>query len=125
MKQVKTAKGKVIDMAAMAKKYEETRAVGNVPMNARGDRLDSRGNVKQTIQSVSRAQHNVAQPATEQSLSSAGKPTPTEPVQQQEQAPVPISELVKTRDDGSQYVEIEYSDGSMDTREIGGNDEVD
>ena len=56
MKRVKTARGKVIDMSAMAQKYENTRAVGNVPMNAKGDRLDKQGNVKQTIQTVSRVQ---------------------------------------------------------------------
>ena len=62
MKQVKTARGKVLDMASLAKKYEETRAVGNVPMNAKGDRLNKTGNVKATIQNVSRAQHDAIEP---------------------------------------------------------------
>ena len=31
---IKTARGAVIDMAALAAKNETTRAVGNVPMNA-------------------------------------------------------------------------------------------
>ena len=54
MKSVKTALGRTIDMAALAQKYENERAVGNVPMNAKGDRLDNKGNVKETIQNISR-----------------------------------------------------------------------
>jgi hypothetical protein len=51
MKQVKTAKGRVIDMASLAKTNETTRAVspGNEKMNGRGDRIDSSGNVLQTV----------------------------------------------------------------------------
>ena len=40
----------MIDMAALAAQNERTRAVGNVPMNARGDRLNEDGTVKQTGQ---------------------------------------------------------------------------
>ena len=123
MKNVKTARGKSLDMGALAKKYEETRAVGNVAMNARGDRLDSTGKVKQTVQSVSRVQHEVAQPPQEQALSSTVAPSePNAPVTGEPQATV-MREIVREREDGSQYIEIEYSDGSMDTKEIGGTDE--
>lgn len=123
MKQVKTAKGKILDMAGLAKKYEETRAVGNVPMNAKGDRLDNTGNVKATIQNVSRAQHDVIEPAQP---APASDPIPTrndppaDPVMATapDPDPVVISEEEKTREDGTVYVEIEYDDGSIETREI-------
>lgn len=123
MKQVKTAKGKILDMAGLAKKYEETRAVGNVPMNAKGDRLDKAGNVKATIQNVSRAQHDVIEPAQP---APASNPIPTrndppaDPVMATapDPDPVVISEEEKTREDGTVYVEIEYDDGSIETREI-------
>jgi len=123
MKQVKTAKGKILDMAGLAKKYEETRAVGNVPMNAKGDRLDKAGNVKATIQNVSRAQHDVIEPAQP---APASDPIPTrndppaDPVMATapDPDPVVISEEEKTREDGTVYVEIEYDDGSIETREI-------
>ena len=56
MKTVKTARGRIIDMAALAAKAEETRAVSNVPVNARGDIIDNRGNVKVTKEKITAAQ---------------------------------------------------------------------
>ena len=37
----RTAQGKVVDIGALQLKNEEVRAVGNVPVNARGDLIDS------------------------------------------------------------------------------------
>ena len=117
MKRVKTARGKVIDMSAMAQKYEDTRAVGNVPMNAKGDRLDNKGNVKQTVQNVSRVQHNATSVPEQVAISD---PIPkAEPMVKTPAEPQPINETTHTRDDGTEYVEIEYDDGSIETREIG------
>ena len=45
MKSAKTALGRTINMAALAAKNETTRAVSNIPVNARGDIIDNRGNV--------------------------------------------------------------------------------
>lgn len=119
MKQVKTARGKIIDMSAMAKKHETDRAVGNVPMNARGDRLDQKGNVKQTIQNISRTQHNATVPPQQATVSNPiPKEQPT-PAVATSTEPQPINETTHTREDGSQYVEIEFDDGSIETRELG------
>jgi len=118
MKSVKTALGRTIDMAALAQKYENERAVGNVPMNAKGDRLDSKGNVKETIQNISRAQHDVVEPPAEVAVSN---PIPVEdPVVAVETPaePQPINESTHEREDGSRYVEIEYDDGSIETKEL-------
>ncbi len=41
MSKYRTAMGKTIDMAALATRYEKTRAVGNMKVNARGDTIDS------------------------------------------------------------------------------------
>lgn len=41
----RTAQGKSLDMAALAAKNEKTRAVGNMNVNARGDTIDSSGNI--------------------------------------------------------------------------------
>jgi len=41
----RTANGKLIDMEALATKYETTRAVSNLKLNARGDIVDSNNNV--------------------------------------------------------------------------------
>lgn len=45
MAKYKTAMGKIVDMSALAAKNEHVRAVGNTPMNARGDMIDSTGKV--------------------------------------------------------------------------------
>ena len=45
MKTVKTAKGRTLDMAALAAKHEKTRAVSNMNLNARGDIIDNRNQV--------------------------------------------------------------------------------
>tara|TARA_R110001592_G_scaffold209531_1_gene460698 strand:+ start:6367 stop:6672 length:306 start_codon:yes stop_codon:yes gene_type:complete len=55
MKTVKTARGRTLDMGALRTKFEETRAVSNVPVNARGDIIDNRGNVTVSRETVSKA----------------------------------------------------------------------
>lgn len=45
MAKYRTAMGKTLDMSALAAKHEKTRAVGNMPVNARGDTIDAAGNV--------------------------------------------------------------------------------
>lgn len=41
----KTARGKAVDMGTLRLQNEKTRAVGNMGVNARGDRIDAQGNV--------------------------------------------------------------------------------
>lgn len=124
MKRVRTAKGKFIDMGALAKANENTRAVGNVPINAKGDRLDASGNVVATVQSISRAQHEHSQPTEKRKLSTATNDDadrPQKPVKNKVKAEPSTdikSRQQKTRDDGSKYIEIEYNDGSMSIEEV-------
>jgi hypothetical protein len=127
MKQVKTARGRVIDMAALAKANEDKIAVtpGNARMNARGDRLDNSGNVVQTVQSRARAQHNTTSAPEKRKLSDVPgnrdkKPAPKKTTKKADEPTVPqvIREEEKTRDDGTRYTEIEYDDGSMETIEL-------
>ena len=40
MREVRTAKGRIINMQALLDANQDARAVSNVPMNARGDLLD-------------------------------------------------------------------------------------
>ena len=127
---VRTARGKMIDMAALAAKNETTKAVGNVLMNARGDRLNLDGSVRFTAEEIARADQNTKQPPVETAISDpkpisqpkAPEPEP-EPVVETELPtveldPEPISRITRTREDGSKYMEIEYDDGSMETIEI-------
>jgi len=118
MKRIRTARGKYIDMAGLAKQNESVRAVSNVPMNARGDRLDAQGNVRATVQAVARAQHqNVFAP--EVAPVSDAKPR-VEAVAPPEDfdGPTVVSETFKTRPDGSAYIEVEYSDGSFGEKDL-------
>jgi hypothetical protein len=126
MKQVKTAKGRIIDMAALAKLNEQDRAVspGNAKMNGRGDHLDSSGNVVQTVQAKARAVHNTTSAPEKRKLSEA--PTSKPKAKAADKAPEPdiddgllvVREEEKERDDGTRYLEIEFEDGSMDVKEL-------
>ena len=51
----KTASGKDLDMEALMVENEEVIAVGNTRMNARGDTLDAKGKVVQTVQETAAA----------------------------------------------------------------------
>ena len=136
---IRTARGSIIDMAALAAKNETTRAVGNVLMNARGDRLNEDGTVKVKAEDIAVAHQNTVQPPQQQPISdpkpieqSAVKPTPPKAKKPQSapdpeipnleeqfsEEPEAISKITRTRDDGTKYVEIEYDDGSIETLEI-------
>ena len=129
MRSVKTARGKVIDMAALAAKNETARSVGNVLMNARGDRLNSDGSIKYTAEEIARADAAQRTPATTTPISDpkpimstpAPEPEPVEetvPEPVVEPEPEAVSKITRTRDDGSKYAEIEYDDGSIETLEL-------
>ena len=121
MKQVRTAKGRMIDMGALAKANEEVRAVspGNVIMNARGDRLDAGGNVVQTVQAKSRAVRDTASAPEKRKLSDApGAPPKAVAKRPEDKSAKIVRREPKDRDDGTQYMEIEYEDGSIETKEL-------
>ena len=44
----KTNRGQAVDMSSLVLSNEETVAVGNMKVNARGDQLDANGNVVKT-----------------------------------------------------------------------------
>lgn len=128
MRNVKTARGRSLDMGALAKKNEESIAVGNIRMNARGDRIGKDGKVKKTVQAVAQEQAIATEAPEIMAMSDVGRePEPIQaPPPSEQPAPenVPIvSREVKFREDGSSYEEIEYADGSMETVEMGNPDE--
>jgi ribosomal protein L27 len=121
MKQVRTAKGRMIDMGALSKANEEVRAVspGNVIMNARGDRLDAGGNVVQTVQAKSRAVRDTTSAPEKRKLSDApGAPPKAAAKRPEDRSAKIVRREPKDRDDGTQYMEIEYEDGSIETKEL-------
>ena len=134
MKRVKTAKGRIIDMSALAAKNETTRAVSNLNMNARGDIIDNRGNVEISREKISKEYYKNNVPGAdkeeislkEEETVAEKKPVdPPKPAPKKQATPkatpkpkatAPVTEVsrrARTRDDGSQYFEVEYSDGSM------------
>lgn len=125
MKTVKTARGAMLDMGALSTKFERERAVSNVPVNARGDIIDSRGAVKVPKEKVAKEYYKNSVPGAETKVSikadSTDEPVPAAKPAKKEQAPVvtEVSRRTRTRDDGTQYDEVEFSDGSMTVQEIG------
>lgn len=138
MKRVKTARGRIIDMSALAAKNETTRAVSNLNMNARGDIIDNRGNVEISREKISKEYYKNNVPGADKEEISIKeeetvaekkpvdhpKPVPkkqTTPKVTPKATPTPkaepkvteVSRRARTRDDGTQYFEVEYSDGSM------------
>jgi len=69
----RSAQGKTVDLGALALQNENVRAVGNMNVNARGDRIDENGNAivtrsEQVNRNINRTVSNVtpSQPKTGQ-----------------------------------------------------------
>ena len=129
-RKIKTARGQVLDMAALSAKNERVRAVGNVLMNARGDRLNQDGSVRYTAEEIARLSHDIKEPPQQTTVSEPKpiKPTPPQPAMEPDpvepvapsipEEPTAVSKITRTREDGTKYVEIEYDDGSIETQEL-------
>ena len=119
----KTHRGREFNMSAFAEKNGDTRAVGNVAMNARGDIIDAKGNVKIPTQSISRALADVKNNENKSvSLKADESITPVkntivkaDPVE--EVGPQIVSQRKIETEDGP-AIEIEYDDGSMEVKLI-------
>ena len=144
MKTVKTARGKTLNMGQLAEEFDRTRAVSNVPVNAKGDIIDARGDVKVPREKISKEYYRDNLQGVEESVSikvdddepvvitptqevkEETKPKPKEtpkpksaPVVAEEEEVVEIGRRERTRDDGTKYWEVEFSDGSMTTEDNG------
>ena len=114
----KTHRGREFNMSAFAEQNGDTRAVGNAPMNARGDIIDAKGNVKIPSRTISRATSALKNTEPKQQVSLKADETII-PVQNTPVNPDPVSTkptVVASRDvntiDGP-ATEVEYSDGSI------------
>jgi hypothetical protein len=127
MKTVKTANGKLIDMSAIAAQHQTERAVSNVPINAKGDIIDNRGNVKVTREEIKKQYYKNSVPGIEEQTSIKQDSTDVLDAYNDdrlstrkdvevplEEGPVEISRTERARKDGTKYYEVEYSDGSME-----------
>lgn len=119
----RTHTGREFNMSAFAEKHGDTRAVGNASMNARGDIVDAKGNVKIPTQSISRALADVKNNENKSvSLKADESITPVkntavkaDPVE--EVGPQILSQREIETEDGP-AIEIEYDDGSMEVKLI-------
>ena len=127
MKTVKTARGRTLDMGTLAAKNEKTRAVSNLNMNARGDIIDNRGNVEIPREKIQKEFYKDNVPGadtkevslkkeetTKEKKTVVEQPKATSKKKATEPAVTEVSRTARTRDDGTQYFEVEYSDGSME-----------
>lgn len=121
----KTHRGREFNMSAFAEKNGDTRVVGNVSMNARGDVIDSKGNVKIPTQTISRMAADLKNGDTKSvSLKADEKistPLTSAPVNEPVVAtPEPMTadlSVVSSREietENGPAVEIEYADGSLE-----------
>lgn len=145
MKTIKTARGRTLNMGQLVEQHEKTRAVSNVPVNAKGDIIDSRGDVKVPREKISKEYYrdnltgieeavsikeDTEPPVVEEEIQKQEtvKPEPPKPAPKPkakpEPKPEPVEEEVievgrreRKREDGTSYWEIEFSDGSMEIEE--------
>jgi len=129
MTKVKSANGKIVDFGALARENEQLKAVGNVPMNAKGDRLDSKSNVSATVQRITRLQKNLVSEPVATSVTLTDNPAKVVAdheasiaEKQKQKQPKVVNTRTKKDVTGKNVTEIEYEDGSIEvTRE--GNQE--
>ena len=131
----KTHRGREFNMSAFVEKNGEQKAIGNVPMNARGDIIDAKGNVKIPTQTISRVAADLKN--TESKSVSLKADDTIKPIQKlppvedippkvapkaaskaaSKVAPTVEPTVVSTRDiivDTGPATEVEFSDGSIE-----------
>lgn len=119
----KTHRGREFNMGAFVEKHNETRAIGNVSMNARGDIIDKDGNVKVTSGQISKGLSNINNKQSKTvSLKEDGDATPVKntavkPDKTPQVAPtISVTVIAKREVETPEGpgVEVEYSDGSIE-----------
>lgn len=110
----KTHRGREFNMSAFVEKNGDTKAVSNVPMNARGDIIDAKGNVKIPTQTISRATANIKNGETKQvSLKADDNLSPVQNTAVTDDFnPTVVASREITTIEGT-ATEVEYSDGSI------------
>jgi len=133
MREVVTAKGKVLNMSALASANETEIAVGNMDVNARGDVLKPgrRGEIIIQNEEVQQAYYDATKPASEE-VSIKQEPVPAKKVENTQikktynkvtkrtgiDEPGIVDRRVVEKPDGTVVEEIEFSDGSIKEEEV-------
>lgn len=106
----KTHRGKEFNMSAFVEKNGDVRAVSNISMNARGDIIDAKGNVKIPSQTISRATANLKNNESKQ-VSLKADETITSKTETSADTTKPEIVETRTTDTGT---EVEFADGSIE-----------
>jgi hypothetical protein len=123
MREVITAKGNVLNMAALAAANEKEIAVGNMDVNARGDVLKPgrRGEIIIQNEEVQQAYYQESKPEIE-TVSIKQEPTQTKKIKKQQKTAIDEPEIIDRRTiekpDGTMVEEIEFADGSIKEEEV-------
>ena len=135
MREVITAKGKVLNMAALASANEKEIAVGNMDVNARGDVLKPgrRGEIVIQNEKVQQAYYEASNPASEE-VSIKQEPAPVKQAEKKQSKvkktynkvtkrtgidePGIVDRRTIEKPDGTMVEEIEFSDGSIKEEEV-------
>jgi hypothetical protein len=110
-KTYRTAKGQLVDIEAIAMANEKTVAVGNMGVNAKGDKVKGGKVIVPAAERVA-PYHRAKKQVTTGSIR---PPITTERAVAEDT----IQGEVKEREDGTRYEEIVNEDGSIETRELG------
>lgn len=122
MSRVKTTQGQYIDMQGLASEHETDRAVSNVPINAKGDIIDNRGNVVVTREEIKKEYYNNTIVGDTETISISDDFTPpTQPTEESTNASSDQTTNEETKDiknESTKSYTVESKDTKMDSMEI-------
>ena len=115
MREVKTNKGRIINMQELSDMHQETRAIGNMPVNARGDVMKGDVVIKPYSEVAKTRQVVAEKPQVEEVNIKENFGNPEEVRTKVDEGHI-LNEYEGK--DGKMYQEIEFADGSIQVREI-------
>ena len=115
MREVKTNKGRIINMQELSDMYQETRAIGNMPVNARGDVVKGDVVIKPYSEVAKTRQVVAEKPQAEEVNIKENFGNPEEVITKVDEGHI-LNEYEGK--DGKMYQEIEFADGSIQVREM-------
>lgn len=121
MTMIRTAMGKLIDMNAITKQNENTIAVGNVPMNAKGDRISPDGKIVVSASDIARVQRDISDVTTTVGISEVNNPEQIiekqKNTKKKKHEPKIVNERTRYGINGEEIIEVEYEDGSIEVKD--------
>lgn len=111
----RTAQGKVVDLGSIILQNENTRAVGNMGVNARGDLVDSRNRpVKSRTQQVSRQYQRQVTNVSDEPVQSSRKARADTPAPEARTQPEPIpTQIAKPTPESTPQVDTDANAGGL------------